>query len=117
MPSWLTSRVQIQKTDIYMEARYRLSFFCSNLFPSQNQSIHASPRELLIFIIITKKGLNLGLLIIPNIACRAQQKQTSVTFPFLIIEFCRCAKVPFNKKKDFKYAPTSIVDITKIEFI
>lgn len=111
IPKWLDPTVKIQNASIHLEARYWLSFQCSNISPSHNQPILVSRQEILVGSIIAKEELNLGSLKVPDIASRAQHKQTSLAFP------CCRVKVVFNKKKDFEYTSVATVDITRIELV
>ncbi|WMV09763.1 hypothetical protein MTR67_003148 [Solanum verrucosum] len=82
--------------------------------PSQNESILWHPKDALLDCIMDRQRLNISLIIKQDMALRAKQRQTSLLFPFLIMELCKRTRVPLNEKTDVEVTPTSFADIRRI---
>uniref|UniRef100_M1DYL2 1,3-beta-D-glucan glucanohydrolase n=1 Tax=Solanum tuberosum TaxID=4113 RepID=M1DYL2_SOLTU len=114
-PPWIEPRVQIEKKDLNVVARYCFDFIRSTLMPSQNESILLHPKVSLLGSIISQNILYLGLIIEKEVAIRAKQSQTSLPFSMLITELCWRARVSLVKKMNMEVNPTSSPDIRRIE--
>lgn len=75
-PSGLSIMSKFIRRNIHLQSCYLLRFFCSNIFPSRNQSILVIPHELLIDSIIRKEDLYVGLLILLDKSHLTQNKKT-----------------------------------------
>ncbi|KAG5586186.1 hypothetical protein H5410_046620 [Solanum commersonii] len=64
---------------------------------------------------LSKKSIDMGLIIEQEMTMRAKQRQTSLLFPVLITVFCRHAGLPRDAIRDFEVTPLSFTDIRCIK--
>uniref|UniRef100_M1DY66 Polyprotein protein n=1 Tax=Solanum tuberosum TaxID=4113 RepID=M1DY66_SOLTU len=112
---WIEVGVEIEKKDLNIAARYWIGFISSSLMPSQNESILRHAKVACLGSILSKRRLNLGLIIKHEMAMRPKPKQTSFPFPVLITELCRRAGMPQDVARDLDIIPSSSTDIHRIE--
>ncbi|KAG5576272.1 hypothetical protein H5410_056406, partial [Solanum commersonii] len=81
----------------------------------ENESILRHAKAACLRSILSNRRLNFDLIIEQEIAMRANQKQTSLPFPVLITELCRCARVPRDAARDIEITRSSSIDNRRIE--
>ncbi|KAG5606290.1 hypothetical protein H5410_027782 [Solanum commersonii] len=107
--------VEIKKKDLNIAARCWFEFSSSSLMPSQNKSILRHAKAACLGSILSKRRLNLSLIIEQEMAMRAKQKQISFPFPVLIRELCKHAGVPRDVASEFDVTLSSSTGIRCIE--
>uniref|UniRef100_M1DNQ9 Putative plant transposon protein domain-containing protein n=1 Tax=Solanum tuberosum TaxID=4113 RepID=M1DNQ9_SOLTU len=112
---WLQVRVSIEKKDLSVAAQCQFGFISISIMPPQNKSITCHLKAACLRSIISRKSIDMGLIIEQDMAMRAKQHQTSLHFPVLIIELCWRAGVPRDLTRDIEVTPSSFTDIWRIE--
>ncbi|KAG5631030.1 hypothetical protein H5410_002747 [Solanum commersonii] len=112
-PRWMDAGTPIEKRDMNIASRYWFGFISNTIMPSQNKSILRHQRVACLGSIMSKRRIDMGLLISQEMAVRAKQMQTTLPSPVLIIEFCRCARVPQDPASDIEVTPFSSTDIRR----
>uniref|UniRef100_M1DGZ6 Putative plant transposon protein domain-containing protein n=1 Tax=Solanum tuberosum TaxID=4113 RepID=M1DGZ6_SOLTU len=70
--------------------------------PSQNKSIIRHPKKAYLGSIMSRRSIDLGLLISQEMARRTKQRQTSLSFPVLITKLYRRSEVPRDTARDIE---------------
>lgn len=82
--SWIESVNKIQKKDLTAGGQYWLSFVCTHLQPSKNETDISIEKAILIASIMSGFKVDVGKIIFHEIGIHANQEQTSLPFPCLI---------------------------------
>ncbi|XP_027767695.1 uncharacterized protein LOC114073994 [Solanum pennellii] len=112
---WIGVGASIEKMDLNIAVRFWFGFIRSTVMPSQNEYVLCLPKKACLSFIVSRRSINLGLLMSQEMAIRAKQKQTSLPFPILITELCRCAGASLGTAIDIEVIPSSSTDIWRIE--
>uniref|UniRef100_M1E0W9 Putative plant transposon protein domain-containing protein n=1 Tax=Solanum tuberosum TaxID=4113 RepID=M1E0W9_SOLTU len=101
-PRWMDIGAPIEKRDMNIFSRFWFGFISSTIMSSQNESILRHPKESYLSSIMDRRGIDLGLMILQEMAMRTKQRLTSLPFPVLITVLRRRAGVPRDPASDIE---------------
>uniref|UniRef100_M1DHT5 Putative plant transposon protein domain-containing protein n=1 Tax=Solanum tuberosum TaxID=4113 RepID=M1DHT5_SOLTU len=105
----------IEKIDLNIDAKFWFGFISSTIMPSQNESILHHPNAAFLGSIMSRRRIDPGLLISQELALRAKQKLTSLSFLVLITKLCQRARIPRDTTRYIEVTPSFSIDIQSIE--
>uniref|UniRef100_M1DKU6 Putative plant transposon protein domain-containing protein n=1 Tax=Solanum tuberosum TaxID=4113 RepID=M1DKU6_SOLTU len=114
-PRWMDTGAPIEERDSNIAPRFWFGFISNTIMSSQNASVLRHPNAACLGSIMSRRHIDLGLLISQKMVVRAKEKLSSMPFPVLITELCQCARVPRDTMRDVEVTQSSSTDIQHIE--